>query len=298
MVLVDASRAFGKALEACGLDEPGGGELHATASEPVVDEARMLGEELVPVDLRDDRVREEGACVPDHCGIGQLAGAHGPHDLTHDGRGHGFGREAPGLNLGLEVLVAQHGRPDGGKTQRCGEHHEVAARLGLHDTVAVAEVALLDGEDAHDLFGAVVDRDGGKALSELDAVGADVLHDGSAHRARNGGEVLKTADARLEGARHDVVEDLARAALDEHVAVGSGGHLHALDRDADRHARHAAHRDRIGARAEKVHGQTVGVRFSKMSLKLVERACLGIVVRFGTRPEGGEAVERPVGLDA
>ena len=256
LLVVDAGVAHALALPAAGVDQPAGGQLDAAVGHGVMHQLGVAADDVLALLGRDGGVLEEAAGVADDGRIGQLGAADGDDPVVNLAR---VGRaDAAVLRLALELQVAQYRLPGPGQRQahaqdqRAPGQAEVARlrRRVLEHRVAIAKTALrgVQGEDF--ATGQVDGVQLVKAVLQLDAVGADVLHRAGAHGAGDQRQVLQAGQALLQRPADEVVPVLARAGLDDGVARGLAEHATAGHLDLEHHALDVAGQHDVAAAAQ------------------------------------------------
>ena len=161
------------------------------------------------------------------------------------------------------------------------------ATLGLRlleERVAVAVAALLAGE-FHFLALLQVEADhAGDQVLDLNAVGADVLHGGGAHLARDEREILRAPEAVAAGFRHEMVPDHAGAdhhgdLFEAHVDVFDELDVRVQDR-----AREVPGEEEVAPRANVQQGLREAVEVEP--LQLLHGLILDIASAGHLHPEG------------
>ena len=194
---------------------------------------RLALDDVVALLTRDGRVLEKATGIAHHRRVGQFGAAYLANPIKYLLR---CDRYLAGLrDLAVQVGIAQHRLPGLGQSkahardQRPARQPESCSSAGrrtagmLEHRVAVAKSALR-GVQREGLAGLQVHRvQRLKAVLQLDAVSAYVLHRRSAHAARDHGQVLHAWVSIGQRPGHQLVPVFPSASLDNE---GFGGFAH------------------------------------------------------------------------
>jgi len=242
------------ALPATALDQPRRRQLVA-AVDRIERDIGVVAAQTIGHGRGDHRVLEKAAGIAQPGGIGELVATDLADDIA----------DQPGRDLTTpprrhplhQLTVTQH--PLGLLRQRHRNRADEMApgRLTLEPAVAIAEMA---GIPIHRRRLSTVEIDPlqrGKALRQLQAVGADVLYRRGAHRSGDQREIFQPRIPHRDGGADETMPRLSGPGTDQHMVGGLVDEVDASGVEPDHDPRPVVDEQEIGATAEQQPRQAI-----------------------------------------
>src|SRR5690606_29683605 len=172
-------------------------------------------------------------------------------DQLADDAAIGMG-QASGLPGGRQRSVVESRRGLSVEPQAYPQDNE-ASRLLLEQAIAVAEAAVVTLEPTYLPGGAVKGVQTVEQITELYAIGTDVLHGRRAQGAGDQRQVLQAVEPLVQAPANQLVPALSRLAFDNGTALPPAQHAPAAAAHADHQPPHRAGDNHIAAAAQQGH---------------------------------------------